>query len=128
ETVIDPASIAFEMRLFKDEADLTYMRRAGQISAQAHRHGMKISRPGLNEAELQAEMEHFCRQHGAQDVAYGSIVAGGDNANILHYTENNRPMHDGDLVLVDLGAEVNAYAADITRTWPVNGKFISAQK
>jgi len=125
---IHNSEITHDLRLFKDEHCLAAMRKAGQLSKDAHRHGMKVTKPGMSEALLQAEMEHFCRMRGSEAQAYGSIVASGDNANILHYHENNMPMKDGDLVLVDFGCEINLYASDITRTWPVNGKFTPAQR
>ncbi len=117
-----------EMRSVKDRHCIEKMRIAGKLSMEAHRHGMKVTKPGMNESALQAEMEHYCRVRGAQAMAYNSIVASGDNANILHYNENNMEMRDGDLVLVDLGCEFDWYASDITRTWPVNGKFTPEQK
>jgi Xaa-Pro aminopeptidase len=89
---------------------------------------MKKVRPGMNESQVEALMESYMRSKGASGVAYNSIVGGGDNATILHYVENNMPLKDGDLILIDAGAEYQGYAADITRTFPVNGKFTKAQR
>lgn len=124
----DPATIVHEMRLFKDQHCKDAMWRAGQLAMKAHRHGMHVTKPGMNERQLQAEMEYYCRMRGSGFNAYNAIVASGDNANILHYNENDQDMKDGDLVLVDFGCEMDWYASDITRTWPVNGKFTPAQK
>jgi Xaa-Pro aminopeptidase len=123
-----PSNLTHEMRLRKDGHCIETMRAAAQLSKDAHRHGMKITKAGMNEANLQAEMEHYCRVRGSRFNAYNSIVAGGDNGTILHYTENNKPLNDGELVLVDLGCELDHYASDITRTWPVNGEFTAEQK
>ena len=104
------------------------MRKAAKISAEAHCRAMRVSKPGLNEYQLQAEIEHTFAMEGASFPAYTSIVGGGDNACILHYVENNQPLNDGDLVLIDAGCEYQHYAADITRTFPVNGRFSPEQK
>ncbi|BBI98408.1 Xaa-Pro aminopeptidase [Ferrigenium kumadai] len=117
-----------EMRLVKDAHELDIMRRAAAVSAQAHRRAMRHTRPDLYEYEIEAELLHeFCR-HGARHQAYPAIVAGGANACVLHYVENNGQLGDGDLLLIDAGCEVEGYAADITRTFPVNGKFNGPQK
>ncbi len=117
-----------EMRLFKDAHEQDIMRRAAAISCDAHRRAMRFTRPGLHEYEIEAEFLHeFCRQ-GARHPAYTSIVAGGVNACTLHYVGNNARLNDGDLLLIDAGCELDGYAADITRTFPVNGKFSAAQK
>lgn len=116
-----------EMRLIKDEHEVALMRRASQISAGAHVRAMQQVRPGMLEYELEAELLYVFAQNGCQ-TAYNSIVGGGENACILHYVENNKPLQDGDLVLIDAGAELDHYAADITRTFPVNGKFSPEQK
>ncbi len=117
-----------ELRLFKDASEIELLRRAGQISTGAHRRAMRFTRPGLFEYEIEAEFLHeFCR-YGARQPAYTSIVAGGANACTLHYVGNNARLNDGDLLLIDAGCEFQGYAADITRTFPINGKFSPAQK
>ncbi|MGQ0751071.1 MAG: aminopeptidase P N-terminal domain-containing protein [Betaproteobacteria bacterium] len=117
-----------EMRLTKDAAELTTMRRAAQISAGAHRRAMRVVRPGSREHEIEAELMHEFRRHGAQAPAYTPIVAGGARACVLHYVENDAELHDGDLLLIDAGCELDGYASDITRTFPVNGRFSGAQR
>ena len=104
------------------------MRRAAEISCGAHRRAMTRARPDMNEYEVEAELLYEFRRRGAQSPAYTSIVAGGSNACVLHYVENNAWLKDGDLLLVDAGCELDGYASDITRTFPVNGKFSGAQK
>jgi Xaa-Pro aminopeptidase len=117
-----------EMRLLKDEQEIKIMRSAAKISCEAHRRAMRGTRPGMFEYEIEAELLHeFCR-HGARHPAYTSIVAGGSNACTLHYVGNNARLNDGDLLLIDAGCELGGYASDITRTFPVNGKFSAAQK
>lgn len=116
-----------ELRLFKSKAEQKLMQRAGEISAQAHINAMKASKPGLYEYSLEAELVHHFVREGARFPAYSTIVGGGDNACILHYIENNEKLKDGDLVLIDAGCELDCYASDITRTFPVNGKFTEAQ-
>jgi len=124
----DVRALLDEMRLFKDEHELAIMRRAAGISAQAHRRAMHFTRPGRFEFEVEAELLHeFCR-HGARHPAYPSIVAGGAHACVLHYVGNNARLRDGDLLLIDAGCELGGYASDITRTFPVNGRFSAAQK
>ncbi|KZX83192.1 Xaa-Pro aminopeptidase [Oleiphilus sp. HI0009] len=116
-----------ELRLFKSEAEIETMRRAAQISAQAHVQAMRTSKAGLYEYSLEAELLHQFVREGARFPAYSSIVGSGDNACILHYIDNNEELHDGDLVLIDAGCELDCYASDITRTFPVNGKFSKEQ-
>ncbi len=116
-----------EMRLFKSRAEIGLMRRAVKISAAAHKRAMRICKPGMMEYELEAEYSHEYRRNGC-DHAYAPIVGGGANGCILHYTENNRELADGDLVLIDSGAEYACYAGDITRVFPVNGRFTDAQR
>ena len=125
---VDLDHLLHENRLFKKPAELKLMRKAAKISAEAHCRAMRASKPGLIEYQLQAEIEHTFAMEGASFPAYTSIVGGGDNACILHYVENNRPLNDGDLVLIDAGCEYQHYAADITRTFPVNGRFSPEQK
>ncbi len=121
-------SILHEMRLMKSVDEIQLMQAAADISVQAHQHGMQACRPGMMEYELEAEYLKTFYQLGARSPAYPSIVAGGENACILHYVENNQPLASGDLVLVDAGAELDHYASDITRTFPVNGRFSRPQR
>jgi Xaa-Pro aminopeptidase len=117
-----------EMRVVKDATEVQIMRRAAAISSAAHRRAMQLAAPGRHEYEIEAELLHEFRRGGAQSPAYTSIVAGGANACVLHYVQNNAQLHDGDLLLIDAGCELDCYAADITRTFPVNGKFSAAQQ
>ncbi len=117
-----------EMRLLKDDVELATMHRAAAISAAAHVRAMRAVRPGRMEYEIEAELLHEFRRNGAQAPAYTPIVAGGANACVLHYTGNNAALKDGDLLLIDAACEVDGYASDITRTFPVSGKFSAAQK
>lgn len=117
-----------EMRLFKDAEEIGIMKRAAAISAEAHRRTMRTARPGLHEYELEAEILHEFRRQGSQFPAYGSIVATGANACVLHYRASDAVLQNGDLVLIDAGCEFDGYASDITRTFPVNGKFSEPQK
>ncbi|MEN5118840.1 aminopeptidase P N-terminal domain-containing protein [Luteimonas sp. TWI662] len=116
-----------EMRLIKTADELKLMRRAAKISVEAHAAAMRAARPGMREYELQAELEYVFRRHDAVP-AYESIVGAGANACVLHYRANGAQARDGDLVLIDAGAEYRGYAADITRTFPVNGRFSAAQR
>ena len=117
-----------EMRLIKDADELALMRRAAGISAGAHERAMGATRPGRMEYEIEAELLYEFRRHGAQFPAYWPIVAGGANACVLHYNDNQARLEDGALLLIDAGCELDGYASDITRTFPVNGKFSGAQK
>ena len=117
-----------EMRLFKSPEEVAVMRRAAEITALAHTRAMERCRPGMFEYQLEGEIQHEFTRHGARFPAYNTIVGSGDNACILHYTENECEMRDGDLVLIDAGCEYRSYAGDITRTFPVNGKFSPAQR
>ena len=117
-----------EMRLFKDAGEIALMRRAGAISAAAHCRAMRAARPGLREYQLEAELLHEFRHSGAQAPAYGSIVATGANACVLHYRAGDAELKDGDLVLIDAACELDSYAADITRTFPANGRFSAPQR
>jgi Xaa-Pro aminopeptidase len=124
----DVRELLDEMRLVKDAHEQDIMRRAAAISCGAHRRAMRRARPGMFEYEVEAELLHeFCR-HGARHPAYTSIVAGGANACTLHYVGNNARLNDGDLLLIDAGCELESYASDITRTFPVSGRFSPAQK
>ena len=119
--------ILHEMRLFKSAAEVAVMRYAAQTAAWAHTRAMQVCQPGTYEYEVEAELLHEFRRMG-MEPAYTSIVGGGKNACILHYIENRDVLHDGDLLLIDAGAEHECYASDITRTFPVNGKFSPAQR
>ncbi len=128
EVIRDIRTLVHEMRLFKSPAEQEIMRQAGKISADAHKRAMRFAKAGATEYQLEAELHHHYAMNGARYPAYGTIVGSGDNATILHYTENESPLKDGDLVLIDSGCELAGYAADITRTFPVNGRFNDAQK
>ncbi|HFD92541.1 MAG TPA: Xaa-Pro aminopeptidase [Gammaproteobacteria bacterium] len=117
-----------EMRLFKSRHEVSLMRRAAKISAEAHMRAMRCCRPGLYEYHLEAELIATFMRHGCRNTAYPPIVGGGANACVLHYTANDAELKDGDLVLIDAGAEYHNYAADITRTFPVNGRFTPPQR
>ena len=117
-----------EMRLVKDDSELAVMRRAAAISVAAHERAMRATRPGRSEYEIEAELLYEFRRCGAQFPAYWPIVAGGANACVLHYRENDARLTDGDLLLIDAGCELDGYASDLTRTFPVNGKFSGAQR
>ncbi len=126
--IVDVRHVLDEMRLIKDAHELALMRRAAEISSGAHRAAMRVTRPGGHEYEVEAELLSAFRRGGAEAPAYNSIVASGANACVLHYVFNNKPLRDGDLILIDAAAEFGSYAADITRTFPVNGRFSAAQK
>jgi Xaa-Pro aminopeptidase len=117
-----------DMRLVKDSDEIGTMKRAAEISSQAHRRAMRAARPGIREYELEAELLHEFRRHGAQAPAYSPIVAGGANACVLHYVQNDALLKDGDVVLIDAGCEVDGYASDITRSFPANGVFSGPQR
>ena len=132
--VVPPASaydvqvLLDEMRLKKDATEIDIMQRSADIAASAHRRAMRIAKPGLREYHLEAEILHEFRNKGSQYPAYGSIVATGANACVLHYRASDAELKDGDLVLIDAGCELDSYASDITRTFPANGKFSGPQK
>lgn len=117
-----------EMRLIKRAEEIKTMRKAAKISCEAHKRAMQVCKPGMYEFEVEAEFLHEFRRNGSTYTAYPPIVGGGANACILHYIENSDKLRDGDLLLIDAGAEVDYYAADITRTFPVNGRFTAEQK
>jgi Xaa-Pro aminopeptidase len=127
-TISDVHVLLDEMRLFKDAAEIALMRRAAEISCAAHRRAMHAARPGVGEFVIEAELLHEFRRNGAQAPAYTSIVASGAHACVLHYVENSGVLRDGDLLLIDAGCELDGYASDITRTFPVNGSFGGAQR
>jgi Xaa-Pro aminopeptidase len=116
------------MRLVKDASEIATMRRAAAISTEAHKRAMRATRPGRNECEIEAELLHEFRAGGSEYPAYTSIVAGGTNACVLHYISNNAVLKDGDLLLIDAGCELGSYASDITRTFPVSGRFSGPQR
>ncbi|MEH6453244.1 MAG: aminopeptidase P N-terminal domain-containing protein, partial [Psychromonas sp.] len=124
---IDSQTVLDEMRLFKSENEIELMSEAGEISAAGHVRAMQVCHAGMWEYQLEAEIKYEYAKQGAPNVAYNTIVAGGNNACILHYTENDQQLHDGDLVLIDAGAEYKGYAGDITRTFPINGVFSEPQ-
>lgn len=125
---VDLDHILHELRLFKRADEIKTMRKAARISAQAHIRAMKMCKPGMYEYQIEAEFLHEFRRHGSQYPAYPSIVGGGANSCVLHYIENNAQLMDGDLLLIDAGCELDGYASDITRTFPVNGKYTGEQK
>jgi Xaa-Pro aminopeptidase len=128
QTIVDPASIVHEMRVLKTPEELEIMQAAADIAAEAHVEAMKAVRPGMQEYEIEALIEQIFRQRGAAGPAYTSIVGGGPNATVLHYINNDAELRDGDLLLVDAGAEYKGYASDITRTFPINGRYTQAQR
>ena len=119
--------VLHDMRLFKSRAEVDTMREAARIAARAHVRAMQACVPGKREYEIAAEVVHEFRLHNA-DLSYLPIVGGGANGCILHYRENDAPLRDGDLLLIDAGCEVDCYASDITRTFPVNGRFSPEQR
>lgn len=124
----DLRALLADMRLIKDDTEIALMREAGRISAAGHVRAMRHARPGLHEYEIEAELLHEFRRSGAQWVAYNSIVAAGANSCVLHYRAGDTVMQDGDLLLIDAGCEFDSYAGDITRTFPVNGRYSGAQR
>jgi Xaa-Pro aminopeptidase len=128
QQIVDPHALLDEMRVVKDEQEIAVMRRAAEISTGAHRRAMRAAKPGLGEFAVEAELMHEFRRHGAQAPAYTPIVASGEHACVLHYVENADVLRDGDLLLIDAGCELDGYASDITRTFPVNGRFSGAQR
>jgi Xaa-Pro aminopeptidase len=126
--IVDPGTILHEMRLFKNAEDLAAMRRAADITAEAHVRAMKATKPGMHEFQVEAMILETFRMHGSERPAYGSIVGSGNNATILHYRQNNRKMEDGELLLIDAGCEYDYYASDVTRTFPVGGTFTKEQQ
>jgi Xaa-Pro aminopeptidase len=128
QAIIDTATIIHEMRLFKTEEEIEFMQRAADIASEGHVEAMKAARPGMKEYEIEALIEYVFRKRGASGPAYTSIVGSGANATILHYINNDAVLQDGDLLLIDAGAEYGGYASDITRTFPVNGRFTMPQR
>ena len=128
QTIIDPATIVHELRVVKRPEELEIMQAAADIAAEAHVEAMKTVRPGMKEYQIEALIEQVFRRHGAAAPAYTSIVGAGPNATVLHYINNDGELRDGDLLLVDAGAEYKGYASDITRTFPINGRYSQAQR
>jgi Xaa-Pro aminopeptidase len=126
--VHDVRRVVDAMRQIKDAAEIDIMRRAGQISSGAHARAMRVAKPGMFEYQVEAELLHEFVRHGARQPAYGSIVATGGNACVLHYQENTTQIRAGDLMLIDAGCEFESYASDITRTFPVGGRFSAPQR
>lgn len=126
-TIADSDRLIHKLRLFKTEAEIDLMQRAADISAAAHCEAMKACKPGCYEYQLESVITSYCGSQGARFQAYTPIVAGGANACILHYIENDQPIRNGDLVLIDAGCELDNYASDITRTFPANGTFSDEQ-
>ncbi|HEY3037909.1 MAG TPA: Xaa-Pro aminopeptidase [Pyrinomonadaceae bacterium] len=127
-TIIDPATIVHEMRVLKSAEEIELMQRAADIAAEAHVVAMKAVKPGMKEYEVEAIIEQIFRQRGAAGPSYNSIVGAGANATVLHYINNDSELRDGELLLVDAGAEYKGYASDITRTFPINGRYSKAQR
>jgi Xaa-Pro aminopeptidase len=127
-TIVDPATIIHELRVIKSPDELELMQKAADIAAEAHVETMKAARAGMREYELEALIEQVFRRHGAAGPAYTSIVGAGPNATVLHYINNDGELRDGELLLVDAGAEYKGYASDITRTFPINGRYSKAQR
>ena len=127
--LVAPCPLLHELRLRKGPEELERMREAARISAEAHELARQVVRPGLNERQVQAVIEQHFLEQGARGPAYGTIVAGGDNACVLHYIANNAPLNDGDLLLIDAGCSLaDYYNGDITRTFPINGRFSGEQR
>ena len=126
--ILDPAQIVHEMRIYKVEQDLDAMRTAAKITHEAHLRAMGATKPGMHEFEVEAMLLETFRRNGSERAAYGSIVGSGANATVLHYRQNNKKMESGELLLIDAGCEYGYYAADVTRTFPVNGTFSREQQ
>ena len=127
-TIIDPATIVHEMRVLKSPEEIELMQIAADIAAEAHVEAMKTVKPGMKEYEIEAQIEQLFRRRGASGPSYNSIIGAGANATILHYMSNEGDLHDGDLLLIDAGAEYKGYASDITRTFPINGRYTEGQR
>jgi Xaa-Pro aminopeptidase len=127
-TIHDPGALLHEMRLHKEPDELARMRAAIAIACEAHREAMGRTRPGMMEYEVEAAVEFEFRRNGAERPGYPSIVGSGPFSTILHYDKNSRRMETGDVVVVDVGAEYSGYSADVTRTYPVSGKFTARQR
>ncbi len=128
QTIIDPGTIIHELRVVKSADEIEIMQASANIAAEAHCEAMKAVRPGMQEFEVEALIEQVFRRRGAAAPAYTSIIGAGPNATVLHYINNDGVLRDGDLLLVDAGAEYKGYASDITRTFPINGRYSTAQR
>lgn len=128
QAIIDTGAVVHEMRLVKTADEIELMQRAADIAAEGHIEAMKAARHGMKEYEIEALIEYHFRKNGAAAPAYTSIVGSGANATVLHYVSNDATLRDGDLLLIDAGAEYRGYASDITRTFPINGRFTEAQR
>ncbi len=128
QTIVDPGTVVHEMRVLKSDDELEIMQAAADIAAEAHCEAMKAVQPGMQEYEIEALIERVFRRRGAAAPAYTSIVGGGANATVLHYINNDGELRDGELLLVDAGAEYKGYASDITRTFPINGRYTKPQR
>jgi Xaa-Pro aminopeptidase len=128
QTIIDPATIVHEMRVLKTPEEIEIMQTAADIAAEAHCEAMKTVRAGMQEYEVEALIEQVFRRRGAAGPAYTSIIGGGPNATVLHYINNDGQLRDGELLLIDAGAEYKGYASDITRTFPINGRYTKPQR
>jgi Xaa-Pro aminopeptidase len=126
--IVDPGRILHELRLFKAPDELQRLRRAAEITAEAHMAAMRDGRPGIREYQVQAEIEYAFRRRGGTGPGYGTIVAAGANSTILHYRASDAPLRDGDVCLVDAGGEFELYTADVSRTFPISGRFTMAQR
>jgi Xaa-Pro aminopeptidase len=126
--IVDPAVVLHEMRAIKSEAEVAAMRRAAEVTRDAHLGAMRLAAPGRHEYELEAVIREVFRRCGSERPAYEPIVGSGPNATVLHYRSNNRRMEDGELVLIDAGCELDYYACDVTRTFPVSGVFSPPQR
>jgi Xaa-Pro aminopeptidase len=128
QTFKDITTLTQKMRLIKDESEIALIKKALEITKTAHHHAMKVCTPQMKEYQIQAEYEYIFTKNGAYSDAYTTIVAGGNNANTLHYIKNDHPLREGEMVLIDAGCEYEMYASDITRTFPVSGRFTPQQK
>jgi Xaa-Pro aminopeptidase len=126
DAIVDPRSIVHEMRLYKEPAELDIMRRASAISREAHEAGARLAQGGTYEYEIEAAIEYTFRRLGARGPAYTTIVGGGNNATVLHYVTNSEKLQDHEMMLVDAGCELEGYASDVTRTYPIGGSFSAA--
>jgi Xaa-Pro aminopeptidase len=128
QTIVDPATIVHEMRVLKSDDEIALMQRAADIAAEAHCEAMKAARPGMKEYEVEALIELIFKRRGAAAPAYNSIIGAGANATVLHYINNDGELRDGELLLIDAGAEYKGYASDITRTFPIGGRYSKPQR
>jgi Xaa-Pro aminopeptidase len=126
DTIVDPRSIVHEMRLYKEPAELDIMRRASAISREAHEACARLAQGGTYEYEVEAVIEYTFRRLGARGPSYTTIVGGGNNATVLHYVTNSEKLQDHEMMLVDAGCELEGYASDVTRTYPIGGSFSAA--